>query len=177
MLKVLILFFLFIPQSLYANTFLGMGGSVRFVKDIENNFEAKFPFLLYGGYKRLPWAIALETQYYQTSSQSGASFKMKNKNYEGSIYGLWFFKNEPARAINPYLVGGIGFLQTHLESELLGNKDKDKSKVESAVKAGVGAWTQLGEMGFVNLEFKGLYSKALSPDLTAEVSARFGIEF
>lgn len=177
MLRLLIAILFLLPNLSLAETFVGLGGSARFVKDEENNFKTKFPLLLYGGYKILPWAFALETLYYSDKSSSGASFHMEYEHYEVSTYVMKFFNYEDARAINPYAVGGLGFFQERLETVFMGNQSRDKSDINAIIKAGVGAWAGLGERGFINLEVKGLYSKDLSPEFIFDFVARAGLEF
>lgn len=177
MLKLLIVLLLIFPKVALAEGFAGLGGSARFIKNVENNFELKFPVQLYAGYRFLPWAVAFEAEYFELKSKSGSSFMIDRKHYEASFYGMWFFSYEEARAINPYVLGGVGLFQTHLETDLMGTKSKDKSSIDSSLKVGLGSWAALGERGFLSLESKAMYSKALAPDLTFEVSARAGVLF
>ena len=160
-----------------AGIFVGLGGAGRLVKNDENNFKTKFPVSVYGGYRNLPWAYALEGLYYKDSSSTGASFDIDKKHYEISAYVLRFFNYEEARFVNPYAVGGLGTFQERVEGNFLGTPYKDKSDLNTVLKIGAGAWSQLGSMGFLNVEAKALYSKDLSPELLFEIAARAGLEF
>ncbi len=172
-----IFFLLLNVHIVHANVFLGLGGGVRLIKSDDSNFEGKFTPMLYGGYKILPWAFALEALYYDDESDAGTSYTIENKHYEASIYALRFINYEEGKAINPYVLGGWGLFQERLTSNFMGAVDKDKSKLNSAVKIGLGAWAPLGSLAFINLEAKGMYSKDFTPDLIFELSSKVGVDF
>lgn len=146
------------------------------LKSDDGNYEAQFAPQIYGGYKILPWVFALEGLYYSDESGSGTSYTMESAHYEASLYALRFLGYEDGRSINPYLVAGFSLFQERIESNFLGVENKDKSRINSALKIGAGGWAQLG-MGFINVEFKGMYSEDFSPDLVMELSSRVGVEF
>lgn len=177
MFRIIILSFLISSQSLAANGFLGLGASVRLVKDDAAVFKTKFPLLLYGGVKDIPWAYAGEVLYFQNKSDTGASFHIQNDHYEATAYLLRFFNYEDGRAINPYVLGGLGAFQSHITTNFSGLVDKDKSKFNPVAKLGTGAWAQIGSLGFINLEGKVMYSNYFSPEVVFDVSARAGLEF
>lgn len=174
--SIIVLIFLF-SASAQATVFLGLGAGGRMIKSDDNNFETKFVPQIYGGYKILPWAFALEGLHYSQKSGAGTSYTMDNSHYEISAYALRFLDYEDGRSINPYLVAGFGLFQERIKSNFMGTVNKDKSEINSALKIGAGGWAQLGTMAFLNLELKGMYSEDYSPDLIFELSSRVGVEF
>jgi hypothetical protein len=176
MLRLIIAFILFSNVS-YASTFLGLGVSGRLLKNDQSNYEIKFPVLVYGGHKDIPWTFALEGLYLQDKSSSGSSFKITNDQYEVTLYALRFIDYQDARAINPYVVGGLGGIRSYVTTNFNGMSEKDQSTINAIAKLGAGVWAQLGSRGFVSLEGKGMYSKDFSPEIIFEFTGRAGLEF
>lgn len=174
--SVIVLVFLFCSTS-YAQVFLGAGAGVRMQKSDDSNSEAKFNPQIYGGYKIVPWAFAIEGLYYSENSGAGTSYIMDTKHYEASVYTYRFINYEDGKSINPYVLAGFGVFQERLTANFMGTEDKDKSELNSALKIGAGGWASLGSLAFVNLEIKGMYSKDFAPDLIFELSSRVGVEF
>jgi hypothetical protein len=176
MLKIIIALF-FISTVGYGNdTFLGLGASSRLLKDDLDNYHLKFPVLIYGGHKAIPWAFSLEALYFQEKSSSG-TLNISNDQYEMTAYVLRFLDYEEARSINPYLVGGLGVFKSFVTTQFAGTSDKDQSRLNPIAKMGAGAWAHVGQHGFINLEAKGMYSKDFAPELVFDLSARAGLEF
>lgn len=160
-----------------ANTFGALGASGRFLKKDDGNYNIKFPILIYDGYKKIPWAYGLEGLYFKDTSNAGSAYKITNNHYEATLYALRFFNYEDARAINPYMVAGLGGFQSRVSTDFGGSYSNDKSKINVVAKVGAGAWAQLGARGFLMLEGKGIYSRYFSPDLVFDLSIRAGLEF
>ncbi len=160
-----------------ADILFGVGGSSRFVKNDEDNFEMRIPVLLYGGYRHGLWVYAAEGLYFQDKTEAGSNFLTTNKHYEATLYALRFIKYEDGRAINLYGVGGLGAFQQRIETEFHGDIAKEKSEINAVIKAGGGAWAYLGPSGFLNLEMKGLYSRDFSPEFLVDIVARVGMTF
>lgn len=178
MLKTVITFIILTASSFaYAGAFGALGVSGRILKRDDGNYAVKFPAIIYGGYKELPWAYALEGSFYEDKSNAGGMYKITNQNYEATAYALRFFGYQDARAINPYMVGGLGVFQSHVKTVFGGSTSIDNSKYNPTLKLGVGAWAQLSRLGFVTLEGKALYSRYYSPDLLFDLSVRVGLEF
>lgn len=175
--KIVLMVFLLFGISANAEVLLGLGGSARFVKNDEDNFEAEFPILAYGGYRNGIWIYAIEGLYYQNKSDAGSSFVTENNHFEATLYALRFIKYQDGRAINLYAVGGLGGFQERIETNFSGVLYKDKSQINAVVKAGGGAWADLGPRGFINLEVKGLYSRDFSPEFLFDVVTRIGTTF
>lgn len=177
MLRLLILVIFLFASVSDAAGFAGVGASARLLKTDDGNYEVKMPVMLYGGIKDGDWGYAVEGLYFNDKSASGSSLKMRYDHYEITGYGMYFLNYDDSRAINPYVVGGLGAYQERLEADFLGTKDKDTSKIYLVGKLGAGAWAQLGEIFFLNLEIKSMYSQHFSPDLQLEVSSRIGVQF
>lgn len=177
MLKSIIVLLVLLSCNAKAGVFLGLGAGGRFIKSDDSNFEAKFTPQIYGGYKILPWAFALEGLHFNEKTTSGTASSMTNDHYEVSIYAMRFIAYEDGRIINPYVLAGFGVFQERLTVNFMGTEDKDTSQLNSALKIGAGGWVQLGERAFINLELKGMYSTDYTPDLVFELSSRVGAEF
>lgn len=177
MFRILILITLIFSGSAHASKFVAAGVSGRILKNDEGNYDVKLPLLIYGGYKKIPWAYAVEGLYFSDTSNAGSSYSIRNNHYEATFYALRFFNYEDARAINPYAVAGLGGFQSHVRTDFNGTVTNDKSTVNAIAKVGMGAWAQLGTSGFLTLEGKGMYSRYFSPDLIFDLSVRAGLEF
>ncbi len=79
--------------------------------------------------------------------------------------------------MNPYVIAGLGAYKNFVEYDFAGTKRKDSSVWEPVVKLGGGVWSEVSKKFIVNFEGKGMYSKKLNPELTFEVTARFGLLF
>lgn len=176
-LLILIIFISSTAGIAQAGTFGALGASGRFLKKDDGNYNIKFPLLIYGGYKKIPWAYGLEALSFKDTSNAGSSYKITNNHYEATLYALRFFNYEDGRAINPYAVAGLGGFQSRVSTDFGGSVSNDKSKINIVAKVGAGVWAQLGARGFLMLEGKGMYSRYFSPDLIFDLSIRAGLEF
>lgn len=161
----------------YATGYIGLGVEGRFVKNVEDNYEIETPFLIYGGYRTVPWAFAIEAQKYKNSSAISGLYSVDVTHYESSIYFLRFLDYQSARILNPYIMAGYGLMREDITTKLFTQTDKDKSKIYSIGKLGAGLWSTIHQTVFFNIEGKGMVSDGYTPKLLFSLSLRLGLEF
>lgn len=153
-----------------------LGAEARFTEDSTREFELEVPMLIAGGYKADRWVFMGEALHYKDASKEG-SLSIENKHLEITGYAAFFVDYEADRIMNPYVIAGLGAYKNFVEYDFAGTKRKDSSVWEPVVKLGGGVWSEVSKKFIVNFEGKGMYSKKLNPELTFEVTARFGLLF